>query len=379
MENVSTSQLMDEIAARTGQPRKVVQVTLDGLTEIIASKLAAGGRVEIRGFASFSVEERAPRMGRNPRTGKAILIPMTRRVKMRMAQAVKRRVAEASLSTGAGIVVALEGDPWAEELRLGLAGIGYEVTIGEDFDSAFKASKKKIQSIAFVMICPLIDDVNYLVIARELKLNPATSMLSLVRGAEGGGTGESPSGVVIVPDGVFDSVESGVALVRDEAERWREEKHYFGRQVTLRSPSDDESVEQLKAVLEQFYHDALSDETEAYKTLSAFREAIDNAAAHGNRGMANKFLTVTLMQDKERLALDVKDEGPGFDYEKAIEKAQAAESADRARERITRGEAGGIGVKMMTECADEVRYLDYGSRVMLVKRRREGARSGRRA
>jgi nucleoid DNA-binding protein/anti-sigma regulatory factor (Ser/Thr protein kinase) len=377
MENVSTSQLMDEIAARTGQPKKAVQATLDGLTEIITSKLADGGRVEIRGFASFSVEERAPRMGRNPRTGKAILIPMTRRVKTRMAEAVKRRVAEASLSTGAGIILALEGDPWAEQLRLGLAGIGYEVTIGEDFDPAFKASKKKIQNIAFVMICPTIDDVNYLVIARELKLDPATSMLSLVRGAAGGVTGERPSGVLIVPDGVFDSVESGVALVRREAERWREEKHYFGRQVTLRSPSDDESVEQLKAVLEQFYRDALTDETEAYKTLSAFREAIDNAAVHGNRAMANRYLTVTLMQDDERLSLDVKDEGPGFDYERVIEKVQAAESADRARERITKGEEGGIGVKMMTECADQVRFLDNGSRVMLVKRRREDARSRR--
>ncbi len=211
--------------------------------------------------------------------------------------------------------------------------------------------------------------MNYLVIARELKLDPATAMLPLVRGTEGAGGAERPGGVTIVPDGVFDSVASGVRLVREEAERWREEKHYFGRQVTLRSPSDGPSIEQLKAALEQFYAGALADETEAYKTLSAFREAIDNSAAHGNSNRADRYLTVTLMQDDARLALDVKDEGPGFDHAELVEKAKRAGSADRARERITKGEAGGIGMKMMAECVDEVRYSEGGSRVTLVKRR----------
>ena len=371
MDNVSTSQLIEEIARKAGQPRKAVRDALEALVDVIVSKLAAGGRVEMRNFASFSVEERAPRMGRNPRTGKAILIPMTRRVKVRIAQGVRRKVAEASLSTGAGIIVALKDDPWAEELAKRLAGVGYQVTIGEDFESAFRLSRKRIQDIAFVMTGPSIDDTNYLTIARELKLDPATAMLSLVRGRAGAGKAARPGGVEIVPDGTFDSIESGVEIVRDEAERWREEKHYFGRQVTLRSPSDEDSIEQLKAVLEQFYAGALDDETEAYKTLSAFREAIDNAALHGNHNMADRRLTVTLMQDGARLALDVKDEGPGFEYEGLLEKARSTGTADRARERVTKGEAGGIGMKMMAECADELRYSEGGSRVTLVKRRRD--------
>ncbi len=184
MENISTSQLIEEIARKTGQSKKDVQAALEALRDAIVSKLAAGGRVEIRGFASFAVEERAPRMGRNPRTGKAILIPMTRRVKVRMAQAVRRRVAEASLSTGAGVIIALEGDPWAEGLERGLAGIGYQVATGADFGSALRASRKRIRDIAFVMTGPSIDEMKYLVIARELKLDPATAMLPLVRRAD---------------------------------------------------------------------------------------------------------------------------------------------------------------------------------------------------
>ncbi len=40
----------------------------------ISSALSRGDRVELRGFGSFSVRERAARMGRNPRTGEAVQV-----------------------------------------------------------------------------------------------------------------------------------------------------------------------------------------------------------------------------------------------------------------------------------------------------------------
>ena len=41
----------------------------------ISSALANGDRVELRGFGAFSVKERAPRIGRNPRSGEAVNVP----------------------------------------------------------------------------------------------------------------------------------------------------------------------------------------------------------------------------------------------------------------------------------------------------------------
>ena len=43
--------------------------------EEIASALASGDRVELRGFGAFSVKRRDARMGRNPRTGEAVPVP----------------------------------------------------------------------------------------------------------------------------------------------------------------------------------------------------------------------------------------------------------------------------------------------------------------
>jgi len=41
----------------------------------VITELAEGGRVEIRGFGSFSVHHRPARRGRNPKTGEAVDIP----------------------------------------------------------------------------------------------------------------------------------------------------------------------------------------------------------------------------------------------------------------------------------------------------------------
>lgn len=50
---------------------RVVNTIFDEIT----TTLAEDGRVELRGFGSFSVRKRAPRKGRNPRTGTTVSVP----------------------------------------------------------------------------------------------------------------------------------------------------------------------------------------------------------------------------------------------------------------------------------------------------------------
>jgi integration host factor subunit beta len=44
------------------------------LIEQMAQNLATGERIEIRGFGSFSLHYRPPRIGRNPKTGEAVAL-----------------------------------------------------------------------------------------------------------------------------------------------------------------------------------------------------------------------------------------------------------------------------------------------------------------
>lgn len=59
------------------RPEEIEQV-VDIFFEEIAARLAEGGRVELRGFGTFSSRGRDARTGRNPRTGDAVDVPAKR-------------------------------------------------------------------------------------------------------------------------------------------------------------------------------------------------------------------------------------------------------------------------------------------------------------
>ena len=51
---------------------KEVEGIVKDILELIAQSLEEGNRIEVRGFGSFSLHHRQPRVGRNPKTGKAV-------------------------------------------------------------------------------------------------------------------------------------------------------------------------------------------------------------------------------------------------------------------------------------------------------------------
>ena len=67
------SELVDVIAGKASQlDRADIERAVSLLLEHMSLALAAGERIEIRGFGSFSLRFRRPRLGRNPKTGEAV-------------------------------------------------------------------------------------------------------------------------------------------------------------------------------------------------------------------------------------------------------------------------------------------------------------------
>ena len=67
---MTKSDLIEQLAAgRMHMPAKDVEAAIKEILEQMASTLQNGDRIEIRGFGSFSLHYRAPRVGRNPKTG----------------------------------------------------------------------------------------------------------------------------------------------------------------------------------------------------------------------------------------------------------------------------------------------------------------------
>lgn len=54
---------------------KDVELAVKTMLDHMTDALSTGERIEIRGFGSFSLHYRAPRMGRNPKTGEAVPLP----------------------------------------------------------------------------------------------------------------------------------------------------------------------------------------------------------------------------------------------------------------------------------------------------------------
>ena len=76
---MTRSDLVEELANRFKQltqrdAEQAVKTILDALSQA----LVRGHRIEIRGFGSFSVNRRPPRLGRNPRSGESVAIPEKR-------------------------------------------------------------------------------------------------------------------------------------------------------------------------------------------------------------------------------------------------------------------------------------------------------------
>lgn len=73
---MTKSELIEKIAAQQDQlPAKDVELAVKLMLDHISQVLASGRRIEIRGFGSFSLHYRAPRVGRNPKTGDAVELP----------------------------------------------------------------------------------------------------------------------------------------------------------------------------------------------------------------------------------------------------------------------------------------------------------------
>jgi integration host factor subunit beta len=70
---MTKSELIESIAAKQAQLSiKDIELAVKTIIEQMAETLATGERIEIRGFGSFSLHYRAPRIGRNPKTGESV-------------------------------------------------------------------------------------------------------------------------------------------------------------------------------------------------------------------------------------------------------------------------------------------------------------------
>lgn len=75
---MTKSSLIDIVAQNAGIKKKEAEAAINAVFASIENELTTGGKVQIAGFGTFKVKERAPRIGLNPKTKQQISIPASR-------------------------------------------------------------------------------------------------------------------------------------------------------------------------------------------------------------------------------------------------------------------------------------------------------------
>lgn len=94
---MTKSELIEILAQRQAHLKgDDVDLSVKALLEMMGGSLANGERIEIRGFGSFSLHYRPPRLGRNPKTGESVALPGKHVPHFKPGKELRERVSDAT-------------------------------------------------------------------------------------------------------------------------------------------------------------------------------------------------------------------------------------------------------------------------------------------
>ena len=91
---MNKTELVAAMAKETNLSKKDVEAVLKSFTDVVASELKNGGKIQLVGFGTFEVSERSAREGRNPQTGETMKIAASKAPKFKAGKALKDMVNE---------------------------------------------------------------------------------------------------------------------------------------------------------------------------------------------------------------------------------------------------------------------------------------------
>ena len=86
---MNKTELIAAVAEKAELSRKDAEKALKAFTDVVADELKKGGKVQLVGFGTFEVSERAAREGRNPQTGAVMPIAASKAPKFKAGKALK--------------------------------------------------------------------------------------------------------------------------------------------------------------------------------------------------------------------------------------------------------------------------------------------------
>ena len=86
---MNKTELISAMSENANMTKVDVEKALKAFIDTVTEELKNGGKVQLVGFGTFEVAERAERQGRNPKTGEAITIPASKSPKFKAGRSLK--------------------------------------------------------------------------------------------------------------------------------------------------------------------------------------------------------------------------------------------------------------------------------------------------
>ena len=86
---MNKAELVAAMAEQAGLSKKDAEAALKAFTDVVSDELKNGGKVQLVGFGTFEVSERAAREGRNPQSGEVMKIAASNAPKFKAGKTLK--------------------------------------------------------------------------------------------------------------------------------------------------------------------------------------------------------------------------------------------------------------------------------------------------
>lgn len=222
---------------------------------------------------------------------------------------------------------------------------------------------------AFVVLDEELDFAHELTIAIKSEIDgPDRDRIPVVALERAGGNGV---GVRCLPDLRFpastsapDVVQAAKALVMRRARQRR----LFDQELVLKVRTQPEAVELTGDVFDRLIQIAGYTEEEQVRLGHTFREALGNAAEHGNKNDPARTIHINYLRAADRVTVVITDEGPGFDTRTFLARAEQVSALEHTRSRrANEVRPGGLGVFIMKQTCDRIGFNDAGNAIYLMK------------
>jgi anti-sigma regulatory factor (Ser/Thr protein kinase)/nucleoid DNA-binding protein len=361
-----------------GDSAKVGKMIATAL-EAVKKELLSGKRVMLDGLGIFEIGTQPPDIERQPKGHKLIKAAAATvrfsappvktasgdaRVAFAPSDELRKRVE--GFKGSSIMLVVPERDFFTKTLEYYFKNAGWEIEVYTKIADALQ--KIETGKAYLVILDALFEDYQKFCYALKMRRETTNVPLVMLYPSEKS-WGVLPVVSIVGDENLPQPFEFRQLLDTADAEIMRaaEEELIFLQQINIHLPTDEPSIEKVIDTVHKLLESSGLNEEGQVAMSAAFREAVVNAAQHGNKYKRDRKIEVQYLLDSEKITAVVKDQGNGFDHGKFVKSGSTRDAISAARERHQQGRMGGLGIMLMLRCCDRLEYNEKGNQLTLTK------------